>query len=88
MTKLSPQTQAIFNEIRENYEHGSTSWSDHEWMLVMDCCVAALRAAADQLPLQQLTREPPDQFEMGLRQGQELSRIELLDIATELENYL
>jgi hypothetical protein len=45
----------------------------------------ALRAAADCLPIQPLTREPPDQFEMGLSQGQALSRAELLAIAAELE---
>ena len=49
------------------------------------CIAAALRAAADQLPLQPLTRDPADPFEQGLRQGQELSRAELLAIAAELE---
>ncbi len=46
---------------------------------------AALRAAADCLPIQPLTREPSDQFEMGLSQGQALSRAEILAIAAELE---
>lgn len=49
------------------------------------CLAAALRAAADQLPLQPLTRDPADPFEQGLRQGQQLSRAELLAIAAELE---
>jgi hypothetical protein len=50
-----------------------------------EALAAALRAAADQLPLQPLTRDPADPFEQGLRQGQELSRAELLAIAAELE---
>jgi len=44
---------------------------------------AALRAAADQVVLPHI--EEPDQFEMGLSQGQELSRAKILAIAAELE---
>ncbi len=57
---------------------------DDDWQEL--CLAAALRAAADQLPLQPLTRDPADPFEQGLRQGQELSRAELLAIAAELED--
>jgi len=75
MTKpLSPAAQAVedayFNADGFGYRNG---------------LAAALRAAADQIPLQPLTRDPADPFEQGLRQGQELSRAELLAIAAELD---
>ena len=70
MTELSPAAQAVLDAYRGRWDYD---------------LAAALRAAADCLPIQPLTREPPDQFEMGLAQGQALSRSELLAIADELE---
>ena len=74
MTDLSPAAQAVLNGFRAV-------------PTLMDgpSIAGALRAAADQLPLQPLTRDPADPFEQGLRQGQELSRAELLAIAAELD---
>ena len=76
MTELSPQPQAVLDAADSAFDQAGTTRQG---------IAAALRAAADQLPLQPLTRDPADPFEQGLRQGQELSRAELLDIAAELE---
>jgi hypothetical protein len=75
MTDLSPAAQAVYSAILK-------IWPAR----INEIAAAALRAAADQIPLQPLTRDPSDPFEQGLRQGQELSRAELLAIAAELEN--
>ena len=80
MTDLSPAAQAIINAaVVAGGGYGRATPVLHARL------AAALRAAADYLPIQPLTREPPDQFEMGLSQGQALSRAELLAIAAELE---
>jgi hypothetical protein len=81
MTELSPQAQAVLDAAADVY----WDWSDMTPASSSTIAAAALRAAADCLPIQPLTREPPDQFEMGLAQGQALSRSELLAIADELE---
>ena len=83
MTELSPQAQAVLYAAHDGaneviFDIGNDS-------PVPKCAAAALRAAADQIPLQPLTRDPSDPFEQGLRQGQELSRAEILAIAAELE---
>ena len=74
---LSPAAQAVYDAY--------CRWADNPYYYERSGLVAALQAAADQLPLQPLTRDPADSFEQGLRQGQELSRAELLAIAAELE---
>ena len=76
MTDLSPQAQTVYDAAFETWET-----VDKPELIA----AAALRAAADYLPIQPLTREPPDQFEMGLSQGQALSRHKLLAIAAELK---
>jgi hypothetical protein len=76
MGELSPQAQAVLDAADSTFDRAGTTRQG---------IAAALRAAADQLPLQPLTRDPADPFEQGLRQGQELSRAELLAIAAELE---
>jgi len=78
---LSPAASAIVAAFSDRHELCGPF--DGNWPEL--CLAAALRAAADQLPLQPLTRDPADPFEQGLRQGQELSRAELLGIAAELE---
>jgi hypothetical protein len=80
-TPLSPAARAIVAAFNDRHELCGPF--DGNWPEL--CQAAALRAAADQLPLQPLTRDPADPFEQGLRQGQELSRAELLGIAAELE---
>ncbi len=77
---LSPNTQAIYDAFNRIGLYNDPSFETDRKALA-----AALRVAADCLPIQPLTREPPDQFEMGLSQGQALSRAEILAIATELE---
>ena len=98
MADLSPVAQAVLTA--QAKERCLFEWSalndppchpsDSGWNGCVQCVdrrglAAALRAVADQLPLQPLTRKPADPFEEGLRQGQELSRVELLAIADELE---
>jgi len=78
MTELSPAAIAVDDALAICIQ------LQGEIVSARPLAAAALRAAADCLPIQPLTREPPDQFEMGLAQGQSLSRIELLAIA-ELE---
>jgi hypothetical protein len=73
MTDLSPRARAVLDAT------GRKTWYRN------DDLAAALQAAADQLPLQPLTRDPADPFEQGLRQGQELSRAELFAIGAELK---
>jgi hypothetical protein len=75
---LSPTAQAVLDAAYKRMD-------DNPHNEVEATLAAALRAVADLLPIQPLTREPPDQFEMGLSQGQALSRAELLAIAAELE---
>jgi len=79
MSNLSPQAQEVFWAFNR-----AASGKPDDWHY-LPAIAAALRAAADCLPIQPLTREPPDQFETGLSQGQALSRAELLAIADELE---
>jgi hypothetical protein len=79
MAELSPQAQAVLDALCMEELSGP------QQLMARAHAAAALRAAADQLPLQPLTRDPADPFEQGLRQGQELSRAELLAIAAELE---
>jgi hypothetical protein len=79
MAELSPQAQAVLDALYMEELNGP------QQLMARAHASAALRAAADQLPLQPLTRDPADPFEQGLRQGQELSRAELLGIAAELE---
>lgn len=76
-TPLSPAAQAVWEAFNQDEAGVFVDYGEK--------LAAALRAAADQLPLQPLTRDPADPFEQGLRQGQELSRAELLGIAAELE---
>ena len=78
VTDLSPAARAVLYDAHNR-------WLDVDDDIPAQVAAAALRAAADQLPLQPLTRDPADPFEQGLRQGQELSRAELLAIAAELE---
>ena len=83
MTDLSPAAQAVLDAWDAVLDPEVTCLTrDPE----REALAAALRAAANQLPLQPLTRKPADPFEEGLRQGQELSRAELLAIAAELEH--
>lgn len=79
MSNLSPQAQEVFWAFNR-----AASGKPDDWHY-LPAIAAALRAAADCLSIQPLTREPPDQFETGLSQGQALSRAELLAIADELE---
>ena len=80
MAELSPQAQAVLDALCMEELSGP------QQLMARAHAAAALRAAADQLPLQPLTWDPADPFEQGLRQGQELSRAELLGIAAELES--
>jgi hypothetical protein len=83
MTDLSPAAQSVLDAF-ENASDGE--YVEGVWIVdERTMLAAALRVAADCLPIQPLTREPPDQFEMGLSQGQALSRAEILAIAAELE---
>jgi len=76
---LSPAAQAVLDAFTEdNCLH---DWKHNHYNI--DALAAALRAAADQVVLPHI--EEPDQFEMGLSQGQELSRAKILAIAAELE---
>jgi hypothetical protein len=77
MTNLSPAAQAVLDA----FEDAPYYPEQRDGPSI----AAVLLAAADCLPIQPLTREPPDQFEMGLSQGQALSRAILLAIADELK---
>ena len=79
MAELSPQAQAVLDALCMEELSGP------QQLMARAHAAAALRAAADQLPLQPLTWDPADPFEQEFRQGQELSRAELLAIAAELE---
>lgn len=81
MPDLSPQAQAILTAFDNRYELCGPF--DEDWQEL--CLAATLRAAAQAMPVQELTREPPDEFEQGLSQGQSLAREELLAWAEELE---
>lgn len=80
MPDLSPQAQALLAAFDDRYE---LCGPFDDWQEL--CLAAALRAAAEVMPIQELTREPPDEFEQGLSQGQALAREELLAWAEELE---
>lgn len=80
MPKLSPTAQAVLVAFDDRYE---LCGPFDDWQEL--CLAAALRAAAEVMPIQELTREPSDEFEQGLSQGQALAREELLAWADELE---
>ena len=74
---LSPAAQAVLKAMSRSYDHEPTRRaiaSDIIWAL------------AQQLPIQELTREVPDEFEKGLAQGQHLSRAWLEMVSEELRN--
>ncbi len=77
MTDLSPAAQAVLDAMRRSYDHEPTRRaiaSDLIWAL------------AQQLPIQELTREVPDEFENGLAQGQHLSKAWLEIVSEELRH--
>jgi len=75
MAELSPAAQAVLSAMRRSYDHEPTR-----------CAMAAdmLWALAQHLPIQELTREPPDEFEQGMAQGRHLSRAWLEQVSDEL----
>lgn len=79
MTKLSPQAQLILSSL------GAPEPDSPLRLVARGFAIETLRAAAQAMPIQELTREPPDAFEQGLSQGQALAREELLAWADELE---
>jgi hypothetical protein len=87
---MSPAAQAVFSAWAKPVDVDRSLVASGQALEAQarGALAAALQAAADQLPLQPLTRDPADPFEQGLRQGQELSRAELLAIAAELEGAL
>jgi hypothetical protein len=75
MTDLSPAAAAVLSEMRRSYDHEPTR-----------CAMAAdmLWALSQYLPIQELTREVPDEFEQGMAQGQHLSKAWLEMVSEEL----
>jgi hypothetical protein len=65
MTTLSPAAQAVLRSMRRSYDHEPTRRAIASEMLW---------ALAQHLPIQELTRESPDEFETGINQGQHLSK--------------
>jgi hypothetical protein len=65
MTDLSPASQAVLRAMRRSYDHEPTRRA---------IASEILWALAQHLPIQELTRQPSDEFETGLNQGQHLSR--------------
>lgn len=77
MADLSPAARAVLNAMHRSYDHEPTRRaiaSEMLWTL------------AQHLPIQELTREVPDEFEQGINQGQHLSRAWLEMVSEELRN--
>lgn len=74
---LSPAAQAALKAMRRSYDHEPTRRAIASEMLW---------ALAQHLPIQELTREVPDEFENGLAQGQHLSRAWLEMVSEELRH--
>ena len=72
---LSPAAQAVLSAMRRSYDHEPTRRA---------MAADMLWALAQHLPIQELTREPPDEFEQGLAQGQHLSKAWLEMVSEEL----
>jgi hypothetical protein len=77
MTDLSPAASAALKAMRRSYDHEPTRRAIASEMLW---------ALAQHLPIQELTREVPDEFEKGMAQGQHLSRAWLEMVSEELRN--
>ena len=77
MPDLSPAAQAVLDAMGRSYDHESTCRaiaSEMLWTL------------AQHLPIQELTREVPDEFEQGMAQGQHLSKAWLEMVSEELRH--
>lgn len=74
---LSPAAQAVLEAMRRSYDHEPTRRAIASEMLW---------ALAQHLPIQELTREVPDEFETGMAQGQHLSRAWLEMVSEELRH--
>ena len=77
MTELSPAAQAVLDAMHRSYDHEPTRRriaSEMLWVL------------SQHLPIQESTREVPDEFEQGMAQGQHLSRAWLEMVSEELRN--
>ena len=77
MADLSPVTRAVLAAMRRSYDHEPTRRAIASEMLW---------ALAQHLPIQEITREVPDEFEQGVNQGQHLSRAWLEMVSEELRN--
>ena len=77
MADLSPAAQAVLDAMRRSYDHEPTR-----------CAIASeiLWALAQHIPIQELTREVPDEFEEGMAQGQHLSKAWLEIVSEELRH--
>jgi hypothetical protein len=74
---LSPAAQAVLDSMRRSYDHEPTRRviaSEMLWVLVKH------------LPIQELRKGVPDEFEQGMAQGQHLSRAWLEMVSEELRN--
>ena len=74
---LSPAAQAVLDSMRRSYDHEPTRRVIASEMLW---------ALAKHLPIQELRKEVPDEFEQGMAQGQHLSRAWLEMVSEELRN--
>lgn len=77
MTDLSPTVKAVLDSMRRSYDHEPTRRviaSEMLWVL------------AKHLPIQELRKGVPDEFEQGMAQGQHLSRAWLEMVSEELRN--
>ena len=77
MTELSPTVKAVLDSMRRSYDHEPTRRviaSEMLWVL------------AKHLPIQELRKGVPDEFEQGMAQGQHLSRAWLEMVSEELRN--
>ena len=74
---LSPTAEAVLDSMRRSYDHEPTRRVIASEMLW---------ALAKHLPIQELRKEVPDEFEQGMAQGQHLSRAWLEMVSEELRN--
>ena len=74
---LSPAAQEVLDSMRRSYDHEPTRRVIASEMLW---------ALAKHLPIQELRKEVPDEFEQGVAQGQHLSRAWLEMVSEELRN--
>lgn len=75
MTDLSPAAQAVLDAMHLSYDHEPTRRAIASEMLW---------ALSRHLPIQESTREVPDEFEQGMAQGRHLSKAWLEMVSEEL----